>query len=105
MPAMRNSELTALSPPDFCPDHWLKYGKKYRKIKRPFPPTVRVHPVAYPMPPEALPAVLPPAGIKYRKVKRPLFKLSSRLNQSPRAASPRAALAVQAVRPQPPVLS
>jgi len=21
MPAIRNSELTALSPPDFCPDH------------------------------------------------------------------------------------
>ena len=34
-----------------------------------------------------------------------LFKLSSRLNQSPRAASPRAAPAVQAARPQPPVLS
>jgi hypothetical protein len=24
MPAMRNSELTALSPPDFCPDHWSR---------------------------------------------------------------------------------
>src|SRR5262249_50052352 len=33
------------------------------------------------------------------------FKLSSRLNQSPRAAAPRAAPAVQAARPQPPVLS
>src|SRR5215475_8277378 len=34
-----------------------------------------------------------------------LFKLSSRLNQSPPAASPRAAPAVPAARPQPPVLS
>src|SRR5262249_10573221 len=34
---------------------------EYRKIKRPFPPTVCVHPVAYPAPPAALPAVLPSA--------------------------------------------
>jgi hypothetical protein len=36
-------------------------GTEYRKIKRPFPPTVCVHPIAYPAPPEALPAVFPSA--------------------------------------------
>jgi hypothetical protein len=28
MPAMTNSELTALSPPDFCPDHCIRDPKK-----------------------------------------------------------------------------
>ena len=29
MPAMRNSELTALSPPDFCPDRCTKAAKAF----------------------------------------------------------------------------
>ena len=42
---------------------------------------------------------------RYKRFCISLFKLSSRLNQSPPAACPRAAPAVPAARPQPPVLS
>src|SRR5262245_52021692 len=50
-------------------------------------------------------AAAPPQRLQlYKRFCISLFKLSSRLNQSPPAASPRAAPAVPAARPQPPVL-
>src|SRR5262245_16512093 len=51
-------------------------------------------------------AAAPPPRLQlYKRFCISLFQLSSRLNQSPPAASPRAAPAVPAARPQPPVLS
>src|SRR5919109_212296 len=33
MPAMMNSELMALSPPDFCLDHWLRDQAFYERLR------------------------------------------------------------------------
>src|SRR6516162_753757 len=35
MPAIRNSELTALSPPDFCPDHCIAFCPATEEHHRP----------------------------------------------------------------------
>jgi len=67
--------------------------KKYRKVKRPLPSMVRVHPVSSPARPTALPAVLPsarPALPRPRSAGGRLHRHPQRATTTPLRAAPRA---------------